>query len=139
MYTMYVCVYNCYLVHYLYTDSGHVYSVPRASTFLTRCNSADEYYYSDSESWLRGNQRTLPSSGSEVNQTLHSDHDSTEEMRNPEIHSIKKKPQVSPRSHKPVATLRKNILPNVTQSHNDNRALDTASANSDDKRYGVHL
>ena len=121
-----------------------MYSVPRRSTLLSRCNSVDECYYSDSESWLRGNQRTLLSVGSAVNQTLHegSDQYNKEEKRNLEICSITKKPQVSPRLHKPVAAPRKNVLPNVTLLHNGTRALNFTSAKlsiNDNKRYSMLL
>jgi len=137
-------MYNCYPVWYHYSDGNHVYSVPRASTLLTRCNSVDECYYSDSESWLCGSQRTFSSAGSAVNQTLHdsSDQHNKEAMRNLEICSSTKKPQVSPRLHKPVAAPRKNVLPNVTLLHNGTRALNIASAKlliNDNKRYSILL
>ena len=129
MLNVYVC--NVILIHH--TDGDQVYSVPRTSNLLARCNSVDDCYYSDSESWLRGNQRTLSSADNEINQTLNkgSDYDSEKETRNPNMHSVKKKPQVLPRLHKPVAAPRKNVSANVTPLHNDTRALtekNTASA-----------
>jgi len=101
------------------TDGDHVYSVPRVANLPGQCDSdSDDSYYSDSESWLRGSERTVSSVDRKVNQRLN-EGDSKEELKDSELVGIKKKPPVLPRSRKPVAAPRKNVT--ITSSHDDKR------------------